>query len=376
MAAMHGVNSGIGRMAPTRGQRLRQAATRLAVVGGIALIGGAGIWYGWSWWTLGRFIESTDDAYVGGEVTTIASKIAGFVDTVAITDNQAVRAGDLLVKLDDRDYRAQLAHAEASVAAQEAALANLEANARLQQAMIAQASAEITATTAELDRAQHDVDRYRALAESRDASLQRFQQADADYKKAIAADRKAHAAREAAECQLEVIATQKQQARAALDEAVANRDLARLNLSYTEIRSPIDGVVGNRAVRVGAYATVGAQLLAVVPTRGLWIDANFKENQLAHLRARQPVTITADALPGVTFAGAVASLAPATGAQFSLIPPENATGNFTKIVQRVPVRIVLDDDAAALATLRPGLSVVVRVSQRPDATMATREARR
>jgi membrane fusion protein, multidrug efflux system len=206
--------------------------------------------------------------------------------------------------------------------------------------------------------------------------MQRFQQADADYKKAIAADRKAHAAPEAAECQLDVIGTQKQQARAARDEAVANRDLARLNLNYTEIRSPIDGVVGNRAVRVGAYATVGAQLLAVVPTRGLWIDANFKENQLAHMRVRQPVTITADALPGVTFLGAVASLAPATGAQFSVIPPENATGNFTKIVQRVPVRIVLEHDAAALATLRPGLSVVVHVSERPDATGATGEARR
>jgi membrane fusion protein, multidrug efflux system len=373
---MHSVNPQIGRIAPTSGRRLRQAARRWTLVGAIALLGGAGIWYGWSWWTLGRFIESTDDAYVGGEVTTIASKIAGFVDTVAITDNQEVRAGDLLVKLDDRDYRAQLAHAEASVVAQEAALSNLEANARLQQAVIAQASAEITATAAELERAQHDVDRYRALAESRDASLQRFQQADADYKKAIAADRKARAALEAAERQLDVIGTQKQQAHAALDEAIANRDLARLNLNYTEIRSPIDGVVGNRAVRVGAYATVGAQLLAVVPTRGLWIDANFKENQLAHMRARQPVTITADALPGVTFSGVVASIAPATGAQFSLIPPENATGNFTKIVQRVPVRIVLEGDGTALATLRPGLSVVVRVSERPDAGVTTREAQR
>jgi membrane fusion protein, multidrug efflux system len=372
---MHSVNPEIGRITPVRGPQLRQVARRFVFVAGAVLIGSAAIWYGWCWWTVGRFIESTDDAYVGGEVTTIASKVAGFVETVAITDNQAVKAGDLLVKLDDRDYRAQLAHAEANVAAQEAALANLEANAHLQQAMIAQASAEITATAAELDRAQRDVDRYRALAESRDASLQRFQQADADYKKAIAADRKARAALEAAERQLDVIGTQKQQARAALDEAVANRDLARLNVNYTEIRSPIDGVVGNRAVRVGAYATVGAQLLAVVPTRGLWIDANFKENQLAHMRARQPVAITADALPGVTLSGTVASLAPATGAQFSVIPPENATGNFTKIVQRVPVRIVLDGDAADLVALRPGLSVVVRVSERPDATVGTREAR-
>jgi membrane fusion protein, multidrug efflux system len=373
---MHSVNPEIGRITPARGRRLRQMARPFVFAAGVVLIGSAAVCYGWSWWTVGRFIESTDDAYVGGEVTTMASKVSGFVDTVAVTDNQAVRAGDLLVKLDDRDYRAQLAHAEASVAAQEAALANLEANARLQQAVIAQASAEITATAAELDRAQRDVDRYRALAESRDASQQRFQQADADYKKAIAADHKARAALEAAECQLDVIGTQKQQARAALEEAIANRDLARLNLNYTEIRSPIAGVVGNRAVRVGAYATVGAQLLAVVPSRGLWIDANFKENQLAHMRPHQSVAITADALPGVTLSGTVASLAPATGAQFSVIPPENATGNFTKIVQRVPVRILLEGEDAALATLRPGLSVVVRVSERPDATAATREARR
>ena len=373
---MHGMNPEIGHIASGTGRGLRRAARRWVFAASMALIGGAAVWYGWSWWTVGRFIESTDDAYVGGEVTTISSKVAGFVDAVAIADNQAVKAGDLLVKLDDRDYRAQLAHAEASVAAQEAALANLEANARLQQAMVAQASAEIAATAAEVDRAQSDVDRYRTLAESRYASLQRFQQADADYKKALAADRKAHAALEAAERQLDVIGTQKQQTRAARDEAVANRDLARLNLNYTEIRSPIDGVVGNRAVRVGAYATVGAQLLAVVPTRGLWIDANFKENQLAHMRARQPVEITADALPGITLSGIVASLAPATGAQFSVIPPENATGNFTKIVQRVPVRILLEDSAAELATLRPGLSVVVRVSERPNAPKATREARR
>ena len=373
---MHAMNPESGRLVAMSGRGLWQTARRLVFVAGVGLMGSAAVCYGWSWWTVGRFIESTDDAYVGGEVTTISSKLSGFVDTVAITDNQAVKAGDLLVKLDDRDYRAQLAHAEASVAAEQAALANLEANARLQQAVIAQASAEITATAAELDRAQNDVDRYRALAEHRYASLQRFQQADADHKKALAADRKARAVFEAAERQLDVIGTQKQQTRAALDAAVANRDLARLNLNYTEIRSPIDGVVGNRAVRVGAYATVGAQLLAVVPTRGLWIDANFKENQLAHMRARQPVEITADALPGVTLSGIIASLAPATGAQFSVIPPENATGNFTKIVQRVPVRILLEGSAAELATLRPGLSVVVRVSERPVATAAAREARR
>jgi membrane fusion protein, multidrug efflux system len=149
-----------------------------------------------------------------------------------------------------------------------------------------------------------------------------------------------------------------------VDQANADRDLARLNLGYTEIRSPIDGVVGNRSARVGAYATVGAQLLAIVPAHGLWVDANFKESQLARMRKGQPAEIIADAVPGLTFHGHVTSLAPATGAQFSVIPPENATGNFTKIVQRVPVRIVLEDHAAELGKLRPGLSVVVRVDER------------
>jgi membrane fusion protein, multidrug efflux system len=191
-----------------------------------------------------------------------------------------------------------------------------------------------------------------------------FQQADADEKKASAAVEKARAALDAARRRLDVIDTQKQQARAALDQAIAERDLAQLNLSYTELRAPIDGAVGNRSARAGAYATVGAQLISLVPARGLWVDANFKESQLAHIRAGSPAAIEADVLPGRVFRGHVASLAPATGAQFSVLPPENATGNFTKIVQRVPVRIQLDDGAATFGDLRPGLSVTAAVDER------------
>jgi membrane fusion protein, multidrug efflux system len=355
-------------------QRLPRPGKRTALLAGAALIGLAAVGYGWSWWSVGRFIQSTDDAYVGGEVTGIASKVPGFVQTVAIMDNQPVKAGDLLIKLDDRDYRAQLARTEASVDAQNATLANLDATARLQRAAIDQAKAEIIATAAELERARYDADRYRALSDNQNASQQRYQQADADHKKAVAADQKGRAALEAAERRLEVIETQKQQTRAALAQAVAERDLARINLGYTEIRAPIDGVVGNRGARVGSYATTGAQLLSVVPDRGLWIDANFKENQLARMREGQPVKIKADLLPGVTLTGRVASVAPATGAQFSVIPPENATGNFTKIVQRVPVRIAIDEHGAA-THLRPGLSVEVRVDERPQATSAVQEAR-
>jgi membrane fusion protein (multidrug efflux system) len=345
----------------------------LAVLGGAALLIAAS-WYGWSWWSVGRFLQSTDDAYVGGDITPIAPKVAGFIVQVAVGDNQSVKAGDLLVKLDDRDYRALLAQTEASIAAQEAALANLDATYRLQLAMIDQAVAEITATAAEVARAKDDAERYHALSNTQAASLQRFQQADADYKKALAADQKARAGRDAATRQLDVIDTRKRQIQAALDQASAERDIARLNLSYTEIRSPIDGVIGNRNARVGAYATVGAALLAVVPTQGLWVDANFKESQIGRLRQGQSVAITADVFPGEVFSGRVQSLAPATGAQFSVIPAENATGNFTKIVQRVPVRIVLDGDAAELGLLRPGLSVSAVIDERTDT--ATRVAGR
>jgi membrane fusion protein, multidrug efflux system len=351
---------------PARFLSTRSSRKRVVVIAISPLLFTALVWFGCYWWTEGRFIETTDDAYVGGDVTTLSSKIAGFIESVTVVDNQSVHAGDLLVKLDDRDYRAQFARAQASVAAQIAAMANLDASRRLQQSMIDQAEADIGATVAELARARFDFDRYRTLSNDRFAPLQRFQQADADHEKALAADRKARAALEAAKRRLDVIDTQKEQSRAALDQAMAERDLATLNLAYTEIRAPIDGVVGNRSARAGAYATVGVQLLAIVPAHGLWVDANFKEGQLAGMREGQITRIVADVLPAIRFKGHVGSLAPATGAQFSVIPPENATGNFTKIVQRVPVRILLEDDASELGKLRPGLSVVVQVDERPN----------
>jgi membrane fusion protein (multidrug efflux system) len=344
---------------------LVRAASRrqLMFAAGTVLTGIAAYFAGY-WATIGRYIESTDDAYVGGEVTTLSFKVAGLIETVAIVDNQSVKAGDLLLKLDDRDYRAQLARAEANIAARRAALANVDATRRMRLAMLEQAMADLAAAMAERARAKYDIDRYRTLSNERFASRQRFEQADADNEKACAGERKGKAALEAAERQLDITDAQREQAAADLDQATADRDLASLNLSYTEIRSPIDGVVGNRSARAGAYATVGAQLLAIVPAHGLWVDANFKESQLAGMRKGQPAEIVADAVPGVTFHGRVASLAPATGAQFSVLPPENATGNFTKIVQRVPVRMLLEDDAAELGRLRPGLSVIARVDTR------------
>ena len=354
--ALAGARAAIGTPAKSR--------RRLAVAG-IALLAGLGAaTFGYHWWSVGRFIETTDDAYVGGDVTVIAPKVPGFIAEVAVTDNQKVHAGDLLVRLDDRDYKAALARADAAVQAQTATLANLDASRQLQFSVIAGARAAVAASDAETVRARDDQVRFKSLAADNAASIQVFQKADADYKEALAAGERARAALEAANRQLDVIATQRQQAEAALAGADAERETARLNLSYTELRAPVDGYVGNRSGRTGAYATIGAQLLSVVPAQGLWVDANFKESQLAGMKPGQAVTVQADVLPGQTFHGTVTSVAPATGAQFSILPAENATGNFTKIVQRVPVRIALSGDAATLGQLRPGLSVTAEVDQK------------
>lgn len=227
-------------------------------------------------------MQETDDAYVGGDVTVIGSKVSGYITEVLVTDNQAVRAGDVLARIDDRDYRAVLAKAEGAIAAQQALLANLEATQRLQEAVIGQARASVAATDAETRRAHDDQVRYASLVAKEAVSVQSSQKADADYKQSRANGDKAQAALIAAQRQIDVIATQKQQAQAALAQATAERDLARLNVGYTELRAPVDGTIGNRRARVGAYASSGAALMSIVPASGLWVDANFKESQLAH----------------------------------------------------------------------------------------------
>jgi membrane fusion protein (multidrug efflux system) len=346
--ARRGRNTGAGKSpapvadeVPVARKRISRRTT-IAVVAIAANVAGA--WWGWHWWTIDRFLERTDDAYVSADITAIAPRVPGFVAAVLVDDNQSVGAGDLLIRLDDRDYRAKLARAEAVIVAHEATLANINARRALQDAMIAQARAQIDATAADVARTAADANRSRRLFDTRVGSEQSFQRADADYKKALAAHEVGEAALQAAE-----------------------RQLASLDLGFTEIRAPINGIVGNRAARLGAYATTGLQLLSLVPAHGLWIDANFKESQLGHLQPGQHAKIRADILPGQALSGTVASLAPATGARFSVLPPENATGNFTKIVQRVPVRIHLDGDVASFGRLRPGLSVVVDVDTRGPA---------
>ena len=342
----------------------RRGLVRLAVLLVVAV---AAVAWGAHWWTAGRFVEDTDDAYVGGDVTVISSKVAGYVQAVAVADNQAVRRGDLLVRIDDRDYRAALARAQAGVAAAQALLGNIAANDQLQRSVIAQADAGVSAASAESTRAKLDDARYSDLASRSAVSMESAQRAQAAAQTAQAGQARAAATQQGARRQLGVIDSQRKQAEAALAQAQAELDVAKLNLSYTELRAPVDGVVGNRRARSGAYATSASQLLVVVPSHGLWIDANFKEDQLAQLRVGQAVDVQADAVPGRRFKGHVASLAPATGAQFSVLPPENATGNFTKIVQRVPVRIVLDGQDGDLDLLRPGLSVRATIDTKADA---------
>jgi membrane fusion protein (multidrug efflux system) len=337
----------------------------LLAAAGVAALAACG-WFGTRWWTDGRFIETTDDAYVGGNVTTIAPHVAGFVQSIEVSDNQRVRAGQILLRLDPRDTQAALEHAEAVVAGAEAVLDSLRAQLALQDSVIQQQAAELTARSAQASYTATDADRYRSLAATAAGSRQDQQRAESLDTQTRAGVASAAAALQAARQRVPVL--QAQIAQAAADVARAHADLqtARLNLGYTEIRAPIDGYVGNRAAQVGAYVAQSGYLLSIIPAHGLWVDANFKEDQLAAMAPGRRADVVADVLPGHRFHGRVASLAPGTGAVFSVIPPENATGNFTKIVQRVPVRILLDGDDDALRLLRPGLSTTVSVDTRAD----------
>ncbi|MGH7090911.1 MAG: HlyD family secretion protein [Stellaceae bacterium] len=328
-------------------------------------MGGAG--YGRYWWTTGRFIETTDDAYAGGNITAVAPHIAGFVAQILVSDNQRVHAGQLLIRLDPRDFRTALGSARAIATGRRAALAGLEAQYVMQQAMVRQAEADLKAKRAQAAFAGQDAQRYRSLALTSFGTRQNAERAAALDASAQATAKAARAGLTAARQQLTVLDAEIAEARAGVGQAKADLAAARLNLGYTAIRAPIDGTIGNRAAQVGAYVASGAYLLSVIPAHGLWVDANFKEDQLARIRPGQEATVVADVLPGQVFHGHVLSLAPGTGAVFSVIPPENATGNFTKIVQRVPVRIALDDGAATLGPLRPGLSMTVSVDTKPGA---------
>jgi len=349
-------------VAPAASRTRRRLSRRALALGAAVLIAlPAAAAYGYHWWEVGRFVETTDDAYVGGDVTPIAPHVAGFVQRVLVRDNQQVQAGQTLLRLDPNEYEAALHHAAAVLQAREAALVNLQAKRSLQHALIAGAQADLVAKQAQAEFAAEDAVRYQSLARTAAGSRQSAQKAQAGARAAQATVTAAQAAWDAARQQLNVLDAEITAANADIAQAQADLRTARLNLGYTNITAPVTGYIGNRSAQVGAYVATGTDLLSVVPADGLWVDANFKEDEIAHIRPGDPATIVADVLPVRTLHGHVGSLSPATGAVFSVIPPQNATGNFTKIVQRVPVRIKLDGNASALGLLRPGLSVTVSV---------------
>lgn len=315
------------------------------------------------WYTSWRFLESTDNAYVAGEITPVAAEVAGTVVELRAEDNRPVARGDLLLRIDPSEYRAALERAEAQLAAARAALAVLERRLALADAKIAAAGAEIAAARADLALAEKNHARAEALVRRRAAAEQTLDEATAALERARARLDAAEAARDAAVAEKRVLEGERAAAEAEVARAQAERDLAKIHLDDTEIRAPVDGVVGNRAVRLGQTVQPGRQLLVIVPTR-VWIEANFKETQIARMQPGQKVEIEVDAFPDTPLEGRVESLAPASGAEFSLLPPENATGNFTKVVQRVPVRIALPDGHPLEGRLVPGLSVVVTVDTR------------
>jgi membrane fusion protein (multidrug efflux system) len=312
------------------------------------------------WYFAGRFIETTDDAYVGGEVTVMAPRVSGFVTDVAVTDNQYVHANDVLIRLDARDYDARLADANAQLQRAHADASELAAQRALQLAVIDEQAAGVQASNAELTRSAADQMRYRELVKDEAVSGQLTERADADLSKARAALARSNATLLAAQRRLAVLDAQVEAVAARVLSATAAQRVAQLNVEYTTLRAPLDGYVGNRIARTGMLANVGAALLTVVPAHGLWVDANFKEDQLRRMRPGDKVDVQLDA-SSQPLDGVVESLAPATGATFSILPAENATGNFTKIVQRVPVRIRLDVPNDMQQVLRPGLSATVRV---------------
>jgi membrane fusion protein (multidrug efflux system) len=339
-------------------------------LGLLAILAGLGFG-GHYWWQVGRFQQSTDDAYVESDISAISPRIDGYIQEVRVVDNQAVKSGDVLAVIDDRDFRARLDQARASLATDEAAVATYDSQIAFQQSRIAQAQAQLDFAGAELERAKSTYERRKKLVDGKIISVQEMDDASADYRKAKADVVQMRAALVAEQGQLAVIEAERRQALAKVAQSTAEVELAASELEKTVIRAPIDGVVGDRTVRPGQFVKQGQQLLALVPV-DMHVVANFKETQLGRIRPGQSVEIHVDAFPDHPVIGTVESFSPASGAMFSLLPPENATGNFTKIVQRVPVRIGLPRDGALAGLLRPGLSVVVSIDTRggESATLA------
>jgi membrane fusion protein (multidrug efflux system) len=361
--------------APSRPDALSKPRRRLrllALSAAMLVILAAAGYFGNQWWTVGRFLVSTDDAYVGAKTATLAAKISGYIATLAVDDNQHVRAGDVIARIDDGDYRLAVDAARDKVATQQSTIDRIGKQITAQAAAVEQAKAQLASAQAGATRAKLELDRQQALANREFASRQKLEQAQADRDQTIAGVASAEAQLQSSAASVDVLKGQQEEATRTLKELETSLAKAERDLSFAVIRAPFDGVVGNRAVQTGDYVQPGQRLASLVPLDEVYVDANFKETQVSKLRPGQTVRITVDALPDRRLEGSVVSFAPASGSVFSLLPPDNATGNFTKIVQRVPVRVRVPAEVARQGVLRPGMSVVVSVDTRPDAGAGSR----
>jgi membrane fusion protein (multidrug efflux system) len=351
------------------GINLKQAVLGLAVIAGVF----AAADYGRYYWTTSRYLVSTDDAYVDAHSAIISPKVSGYISDVPVDDNQPVKAGDVIARIDPRDYQTALDQARANVAAAQATIATVEQQIAQQNLVVEQARQQVASDQAALVYSQQDLQRYTDLERTGYGTVRRAQQAQSDVVQKQAKLDSDKAGIASAEKQIAVLQAQLDQARATLAQQQASEHQAELNLSYTTITAPFDGTVGVRTAQVGQYVQPGTQLMAVVPLHAVYITANYMETQLTHVRPGQPVAIVVDTFPGTVVHGHVESVAPASGQQFALLPPDNATGNFTKIVQRIPVKIALDEDDPLAGRLRPGMSVEPTIDTKPphDAVLST-----
>jgi membrane fusion protein, multidrug efflux system len=331
----------------------------LRVVG--VLMAGFLVWYiagHWDRWTGAVRYQETDDAYMVGDLTPLAAKVSGYVAATPVTDYQAVRKDDLLVQIDPIDYRAQLAQAQANLAAAQANLANLANQKDVQDALIRQADATIQQTAADVERYSLEARRQRALLQTRIAGTEQLvEQADDNEQRTVAELALNHAQLDQQRALRASLDIQEKQLQAQVNAAQAAVELAQNNLAYTRIVSPADGLVGQRQVHPGQFVNIGTQVIAMVPLPNIWVIANYKETQMTDVRLNDRVTVRVDAFPDLRLTGHVDSWSPGTGSTFALLPPDNATGNFTKVVQRMPVKIVLDPNPAIGTLVRPGMSV-------------------
>jgi membrane fusion protein, multidrug efflux system len=345
---------------------------RRAILAGTLIAAlGIGGYYGYYWMTEGRYLVSTDDAYVKADLSVIAAKVAGIVMRVPVKDNTSVHAGDVLAQIDDRDYKIAVDSARNKAATQDATIERLKQQIGAQRAVIDQAKAQVASAKAGLVRASADFERAQELAQKEFGSRQKLDLARAERDQGQAAVRSAEASQASAEANLSVLTAQVKEAESVRAELQSSLDKALLDLSFSTVKAAFSGVVGNKVVQVGQYVQPGTRLLSLVPLDTAYIEANYKETQLDGIRPGQPAEVAVDAASGRVYRGVVESIAPASGSQYSLLPPENATGNFTKIVQRVPVRIRVEGEAIRDGVLRPGLSVVTYVNTKGTAEPAS-----